>query len=69
MTVGPRSKRTCRKVIAAVALAWPVLGGLPRAMAQTTTAPPVDESKLADDKKSLTEVNKELTNPIGTAAH
>jgi hypothetical protein len=38
-------------------------------MAQTTTAPPVDESKLADDKKSLTEVNKELTNPIGTAAH
>ncbi len=28
--------------------------------------PPIDESKLPDDKKSLTEVNKELTNPISS---
>jgi len=35
-------------------------------MAQTTPAQPVDESKLPDDQKSLTEVNKELTNPISS---
>jgi hypothetical protein len=58
--------RTCRKIIAAVTLVLLVLGGLSRAMAQTTTAPPVDESKLPDDKKSLTEVQKELTNPISS---
>jgi hypothetical protein len=39
--------------------------------AQTVANPPtatesVDESKLPDQKKSLTEVNKELTNPISS---
>ncbi len=35
-------------------------------VAQTTSGPYLDESKLPDDKKSLTEVNKELTNPISS---
>jgi len=40
---------------------------VPRALAQAKVDPPsLDESKLPDDKKSLTEVNKELTNPISS---
>jgi hypothetical protein len=48
-----------------------LLHDLPIAIAQTTANPPsvsqsVDETKLPDEKKSLTEVNKELTNPISS---
>ena len=49
-------------ILAAIAL----LCCTPRAMAQITPNPPIDESKLPDEKKSLTEVNKELTNPISS---
>jgi hypothetical protein len=31
-----------------------------------TAPPPVDESQLPDNQKSLTEVNKELSNPISS---
>lgn len=42
-----------------------LLCGAPCALAQSAPEPaPVDESKLPDEQKSLTEVNKELTNPI-----
>ena len=52
---------------AIVIVSFVLLCGVPRAMAQATADPPsVDESKLPDDKKSLTEVNKELTNPISS---
>jgi len=56
------------KLLASVSLAWLItLFGLVQAVPQTTqNPPPVDESKLPDDKKSLTEVNKELTNPISS---
>jgi hypothetical protein len=37
------------------------------ASAQTTqNPPPVDEPNLPDNQKSLTEVNKELANPISS---
>ena len=49
-------------ILAAIAL----LCCTPRTMAQITPNPPIDESKLPDEKKSLTEVNKELTNPISS---
>src|SRR6202522_3457471 len=60
------SKR--RKVLAAMSLAWLVaLFGATQAMAQTTQNPaPVDESQLPDNQKSMTEVNKNLSNPIST---
>jgi len=60
--------RTRRNARGTVALVWLVtlLSGA-HAMAQTAQNPvPADESKLPDDKKSLTEVNKELTNPISS---
>src|ERR1700722_15755000 len=46
-----------------------VLGLLVFANASAQTppnSPPVDESKLPDNQKSLTEVNKELSNPISS---
>ena len=38
----------------------------PAPVGQAATAPPVDESTLADSQKSATEVNKELSNPISS---
>ena len=58
--------KTCRKLLVVVALDWLVVICVANhAVAQSTPDPaPVDESKLPDNKKSLTEVNKELSNPI-----
>jgi hypothetical protein len=60
--------RTRRKVQAGVALVWlVVICGAAHAVAQTTQNPsPVDESQPPDNQKSLTEVNKELSNPISS---
>jgi hypothetical protein len=53
--------------LAVVVVSFVLLCGASRALAQATAnATPVDESKLPDDKKSLTEVNKELSNPISS---
>ena len=48
-----------------------LLCNFPKAVAQTPATPPAasesaDESMLPDEKKSLIEVNKELTNPISS---
>jgi hypothetical protein len=54
---------------ARIALLIGVLGFLvvANASAQTTqNPPPVDESNLPDNQKSVTEVNKELSNPISS---
>jgi len=56
-----RPLRTHLEVLAAVTLVWLIAPFVAtHATAQTRRNPPVDESKLRDEKKPLTEVDKEL---------